>query len=523
MESPQAYSRLNTAWKQTTKVLFGQEAGELKEHEDWLLGYISPAPSKRKSCASGRETVSVSPHYSDDARFLSLDEVDFHKKFEPLNINEIKDMDSITESLRERFTYAGSVILENSKFVSESSNVSNSFYVSDSGVIANSKNVAYSLNIRYGENIFGVNNCGQSKFCIRMVNVGPGTRCFECFDLSNSSDCYYSFAIEDCADIMFSFCMKARRNVIGNLQLPPDKYSSLKAKLLSELNEILRKEKSLPSLVDLIGVGENLSPPKVESEEESGDMRPIEKAFGQVSRVVLGRQLEGIDNYAGWLSRNVIMPFKLPSASSGNPVCVSGLPFYKSLPASHIVLEKEGFAISKMLKLEERDLHSLDTISENLWKIAWLTPQVHFGNNLNLIDCSISVDSLNCYQGCVYIRNECCAYSFWPRNSKYVFGSENALSCNSCIKSFYSSNLSRCFEVDSSSNSSDLYFSHNCENVNDSMFTFNAKNLRYSIGNVQYPREDYRRLRETLLGQITTELEAEKTIPWSIYTLSTPS
>lgn len=523
MDSPEAYPRLDAAWKQTTKVLFGQEAGELKEHEEWLLGYISPELSEHKSCASGRQTVSASPHYPDSARFLALDEVDFHKRFEPLSINEVKDMDSIIESLRERFIYAGSVILENSKFVSESSNVSNSFYVSNSGGIANSKNVAYSLSIRYGENIFGVNNCGQSKFCIRMVNVGPGTRCFECFDLSNSSDCYYSFAIEDCADIMFSFCMKAKRNVIGNLQLPQDKYSQLKAKLLSELNEILRKEKSLPSLLELIGAGKHPSPPKVESEEESGDMRPIGQAFGQVSRVVLGRQLEGIDNYGEWLSRNVIMPFKLPSASSGKQVCVSGLPFYKSLPASHIVREKEGFAISKMLRLEERHLHSLGAISENLHKIAWLTPQMHFGNNLNLIDCSISVDSLNCYMGCVYVRNEYCAYSFWPRNSKYVFGSEDALSCNSCIKSFYSSNLSRCFEVDSSSNSSDLYFSHNCENVNDSMFIFNAKNLRYAIGNVQYPREDYLKLRKALLGQITNELESKKTIPWSIYTLSTPS
>jgi hypothetical protein len=52
------------------------------------------------------------------------------------------------------------------------------------------------------------------------------------------------------------------------------------------------------------------------------------------------------------------------------------------------------------------------------------------------------------------------------------------------------------------------------------MFTFNAKNLRYAIGNVQYPKEEYRRLRTTLLAQITDELEKKKTIPWSIYSLT---
>ncbi len=523
MESQQAYPRLNAAWKQTTRVLFGREAGELREHEEWLSEYIGGFLSKRASCASGKETIASAPHYPQGSPFLSSDEVDFRKKFEPLSINEVKDMDSIIESLRERFTYAGSVLLGNSRFVSGSSNVFDSFYVFNSGIIANSKNVAYSLNVRYGENLFGVNNCGQSKFCIRMVTVGPGTRCFECFNLSNSSDCYYTFGIEDCSDVMFSFCAKARRNVIGNLQLPRDKYSCIKANLLLELNEILHREKSLPSLVELIGSRSHPNPRKVEFGEAEGDMRPIEKAFGQVSRVVLGRQLNGIDGYGKWLSRNVVMPFKVPSASSGKPVSVSGLPFYKSLPASHIVREKEGFELSKNSSLEEENLHSMGTIQESLWKIAWLAPESHFGNNSNLVDCSVAVDSVNCYMGSIYIHNECCAYSFRPRNSKYTFGSENALSCNSCIKSFYSSSLSRCFEVDSSSNSSDLYFSHNCENVNDSMFTFNAKNLRYAIGNVQYPKEDYRKLRETLLGQITTELEAKKTIPWSIYTLSTPS
>jgi hypothetical protein len=520
----EVYSRLNAAWKQTTRVLFGQEAGELKEHEEWLSGYLTSPVSRKESCVSGKETISAVPYYPEGSRFLSLDEVDFHKKFEPLNINEIKDMDSITDALRERFVYAGSIILENSRFISGSSNVSDSFYVLDSAVVANSKNIAYSQSIRYGESLFGVSSCGQSKFCVRMVDVGPdGTRCFEAINLSNSTDCYYVSGLADCVNVMFSFNLKAKRNVIGNLQLTPDKYSSIKEKLQEEMNGILQREKRLPSLMDFVGEKRHSPPPKIDFEDEPADKHPIENAFRQVSRVVLGKQLEGIDDYGEWLLRSVIAPFVVPSASSGKRITVSGLPFYRSLPKNRIVEDREGYAISKMLKLEEPEMGSLGSIRENLRKIAWIVPSFHYGNNLNIIDCGIVVSSLNCYFGGLYIYNEYCAFSYWPRNSKYIFGSENVFSSTSCIKSFYSSNLSRCFEVDSSSNSSDLYFSHNCENVNDSMFTFNAKNLRYAIGNVQYPKEEYKRVRDSLLAQITDELEKKKTIPWSIYSLSTPS
>jgi hypothetical protein len=124
----QAYETLNKAWKSTCRTVLGDEIGELEDYGDWLKEHMDPFTVK-KSCVSGSDVYSAVPYYCEEGKFISLEEVDFNKKFEPLNINEIKDIDSIAESLRERFTYCGNVVLENSRNVGKSSNIQNSFHI----------------------------------------------------------------------------------------------------------------------------------------------------------------------------------------------------------------------------------------------------------------------------------------------------------------------------------------------------------------------------------------------------------
>jgi hypothetical protein len=81
-------------------------------------------------------------------------------------------------------------------------------------------------------------------------------------------------------------------------------------------------------------------------------------------------------------------------------------------------------------------------------------------------------------------------------------------------------NLSRCFEVSQSVSCSDCYFCHNCENVRDSMFCFNAKNLKFAIGNREYPREEYMRIKALALKEISGTLLRDKTYPYSIYNVA---
>ena len=89
------YEIMNNAFKTACKVLFREEIGDLKDYEEWLKEYIiNPVE---------RERVKVSSeNYAKNAKFIDYRSIDFMKKFEPLNINEIKDIDSIVEALKER-------------------------------------------------------------------------------------------------------------------------------------------------------------------------------------------------------------------------------------------------------------------------------------------------------------------------------------------------------------------------------------------------------------------------------------
>ena len=82
-----------------------------------------------------------------------MHDTDFMQKFEPLSINDCKDMDSLLVRGRERASYCGNITIGNSKFVGQSSEMSDSFYVYRSVRISGCKNVAYSQWMRLSENI----------------------------------------------------------------------------------------------------------------------------------------------------------------------------------------------------------------------------------------------------------------------------------------------------------------------------------------------------------------------------------
>ncbi len=86
---------LNQAFKSTSKVLFGQEIGELEEFEDYLKEMILPF-KKAKSYISEKEVLLASEFYPETARFISQEEID-NVEFKPISINEIKDIDSLLE------------------------------------------------------------------------------------------------------------------------------------------------------------------------------------------------------------------------------------------------------------------------------------------------------------------------------------------------------------------------------------------------------------------------------------------
>ena len=244
--SSQTYDMLNKAWTSTTKILFGQEIGELKEFED----YLKPAAIGQQvaSSFSGKKLWAALCNYPKNAKFFDYSEE--HNTFDklasqPFNINRIKDLDSIVETLHERFVYSGNKVLGNSKYIENSDAIVDSTAIFNSSKVISSKYVAYSSFLQKNEYTFGSMSSGESSHILRCFYNNNLRRCFEVSTCVGVSDSYFSYNLLQCSDCLFSFNIRAKRYMIGNIQLESKEYTSLKTKLVSEIVDSLRRKKQL--------------------------------------------------------------------------------------------------------------------------------------------------------------------------------------------------------------------------------------------------------------------------------------
>ncbi len=519
MADGKTYEELNKRWKATCRLVLGSEVGELEEFGEWLSELNEPAFHAKS--ASGREAFLPSQNYCESATFAVLEEVDFDKKFEPLSINEVKDIDSIIEALGERFIYCGGITLGNSGFVEKSSNVTDSFYVYKSNTVGYSNYVAFSALSRFCENVFGSSLLGYSNYCIWGKYGFNNARSLAFVRCQSSSDCYYAYNLHNCSDCLFSFNLHSKRNAVGNLEMAREKYVAVKSKLLEELREALGKSKRLPSLFEIVGNKKpsaklNAKPRKAGKR----DKKEIEDAFSKAAELVLHKKLEGLEKYAKWLEKNVGGISVEKSALSNERVMIGEYAMSPFIPRNRLISEEESLAAGEM-RLEENEAGriSLYNAGEILGGVALFPGEFHFGTNENVIECDTSGFAFNCYRTSIARDTKYAAYSWWPKDSDYIFGSRIVHDSSFCIKCSNSTRLRCCFEVDSSRNCSGAYFCHNAENIQDGLFCFNAKNKARAVGNSEIEKSKYAVLKEKLLAEITGELERKKELKWSIFSI----
>ena len=133
---------LDRRWRNVCKVLFKEDIGPLSDYAAWLVKNNEPV-IHRKSSVSGKDVTYAIGAYREGAKWIGLDEIDLHRKFEPLGVNEIKDVESIVGAIQDRTCYAGNIVLGNSGFVQGSSSISDSFYMHETGKLGDSKYLAY--------------------------------------------------------------------------------------------------------------------------------------------------------------------------------------------------------------------------------------------------------------------------------------------------------------------------------------------------------------------------------------------
>ncbi|MBI5228069.1 hypothetical protein HY988_05760 [Candidatus Micrarchaeota archaeon] len=251
---PNTYDLVNNAWKSTAKILFGSDIGELKEFEGYLKEAI--VGHSVSSCFSAKPLFIMSEQYGKNSKFFdySNELVQFnHIASAPVDINSIKDLDSLVSAIGEKIIYGANKVQGNSKFIEHSDTIIDSTAILNSSMIIRGKYLAYSYLMRDNEHTFGSESSGSSSHIVRCFYNGFLQRCFECTYSTKSSDCYFSYNLSQCTDCMFTFNSRAKRFMVGNVQLEKDSYAKLKSKLLAEITGELEKRKRLDfSIIDLM-------------------------------------------------------------------------------------------------------------------------------------------------------------------------------------------------------------------------------------------------------------------------------
>lgn len=250
-----AIASVNKAWESTFKIMLGRSIGPIDDYEAYLQKFVDPYRLE-KSAISGK-TVVVTGDYGAGARFISGDEIGEYAKAvgnSRLDINQIKDMDSVIGAIGERICYSGSDILGNSGQVALSNRVVDSTFVYKAHDVFYSKYVAYTYLSKYSEYIFGGHSVGKgTHFGAKIFETYESSRIWEGVHIYLSQDIIYSSNMENCQNCLFCFNLRSKRRCIGNLELPADKFAALKEKLQSEIAETLRAKRTAKSIVEIVG------------------------------------------------------------------------------------------------------------------------------------------------------------------------------------------------------------------------------------------------------------------------------
>lgn len=509
------------AFQATAKVIFGEEIGSLRDFAPYLEEMMFPYQMKRSS-VSGKPVMVSNHFYPEEGRFISQDEIPL-VKFPPLDINEIKDIDSLFAAASERAVFCGNKLFGRNTDVADVDNCADSSSIFHGHSLYNVKCGAYVSTLREAEYVFGVCGFPQTQFGMRMCDGVGANRCFEAYYGTNLADMYYAFNCVGCSNCIFAFNLRSKRNVIGNLELPKDEFLRLRKKLVSEMAGELRSKKRLFSVADIAYFGRNRK--DVADEKIAFDSPPppkIEEAFASTCRIVLGREHKNVRRFGSWLLKRAIGVKKVKGAKGTPTYKVGMLPVIRDMPADRLVTNQEGIEASKNNPVIIRPGEEL-TLREALSRVAKVALfSDEFIDGVH----DRCVDTPNLYGGSVIYKlldttdSKYSAYSSAVIKSEHVFGGYfRLLQSQFCINIFDSTGLKGCFEVDCSYSSRNSYFCHNCENVNDSMFCFNAKALSHAFCNQQVGREEYARLKGMLLDYVNRELEETGGLDASIFNI----
>ncbi len=240
----------------------------------------------------------------------------------------------------------------------------------------------------------------------------------------------------------------------------------------------------------------------------------LDRSWKSVCKVLLGSEIGPLVDYEGYLTRYVD-PLSLErSALSGKSVVVSSTKLPKNarfLAQDEIERYLSGVGREKF---DVGSLKDIDSAIQTLRERAYYVGNVVLGNSQQVetvnrcINSSFVFHTQDVYD-CKYV-----AYSSNLRFAEYIFGG-NAVGEGSKfnIKTFETYKNVRCMETIRNYVVSDCYFTGNLEGCTNCMFSFNQRKKSNLIGNREFTRDEYQKLKEKLVADIRDTLMAKKSVP----------
>lgn len=512
---------VDAAFKTLCRILFGRPVGGLLEFEPYLKEAMIPFMLV-KSSVSGKDVFLSNDLYRKDALFISPNEIDAAKsKTKPVSLNDIKDIDSLFRAASESMVYCGNKAFGKNANVGHVDNAIDCIDVYYACSVRNVKKGAYISCARESEYIFGIPafpKINYSMRCLEGINVN---RMFETYYSNYCADMYYSFNCYNCSDVIFGFNLRGKRHVIGNVELPREKYAELKRKLAAEIADELSKNKRAFSISDLARMNAK------ESHDEEFELIPstqppssVEKAWDSASKIVLGTGRNGILGYAGWLQERAL-PVRRLQGKFGTHTYQPLLPVVKDLPASALCTRKEAMTENGPLVAEKETALELRKLAALVAAKAAFTMEMTEGETADVPEITQAIDSTECWSSWDATNSTRSACSTGIIQSKYIFGGYfRILDSEFCINCYEVVECRRCFELDSSSRCSGCYFSHNLEGCEDCILCWNLKGKRYAVLNQEVGKEKYLQVKKMLLDYLNGQLDAKRRVDRSVFALS---
>lgn len=153
--------------------------------------------------------------------------------------------------------------------------------------------------------------------------------------------------------------------------------------------------------------------------------------------------------------------------------------------------------------LPKIEVHSLEEIIK-IWDKINLTTTERVYDSLNVLESDTIYGCQNIYRSTDCRACENLVYCDSCGDSYYLLASQRSGSCNYAIRCDDSKDCSNCYNVICSNKVSNSFFIQDCFDLYECMFCSHIASKKYCIANMQFTKEEYMQIKESIKKWILT-------------------